>query len=279
MFRIGEFSKIAQVPASQLRYYDEISLFTPIHSDRDTGYRYYSAQQLAQLNRILALKDLGLSLEQVKRLVEDEVSAGEIRGMLTLRKAQIEQTLQTEALRLQVVESRLQQLERKGQIQDDNVVLKSLPAQAFLALRHRCHGPSETLAIVHDMGQIVPKQVQSKAIGRFTVVIHSERYEPDDLDLELGFVLTQALDIQVPLSSGLEMTVRELAPIQTALTTMRFGGPEQGIPCYSALGTWAETHHYQLIGPGREVFLVPPKPAHESEMVTEIQYPVTAIAG
>ncbi len=278
MFRIGEFSKIAQVPASQLRYYGEIGLFTPIHSDRETGYRFYSVQQLAQLNRILALKDLGLSLEQVKRLVEDEVSADEIRGMLTLRKAQIEHTLQAEAVRLQAVESRLQQLERKGQIQKDDVVLKSLPSQPFLSLRHRCHSLSETFAIVNDMGQIVPKQVKSNTLGRFAVVIHSERFEPDDLDLELGFLLNQDLDIQVALSSDLQMTVRELPSIPTALTAMRFGGPEKGIPCYSTIGTWAETHQYQLIGPGREVFLVPPKPGYESEMVAEIQYPVTAKA-
>ncbi len=278
MFRIGEFSKIAQVPASQLRYYDEIGLFTPTYSDRETGYRFYSVQQLAQLNRILALKDLGLSLEQVRRLVEDEVSADEIRGMLTLRKAQIEQTLQAEAIRLQAVESRLQQLEHKGKVQDDEVVLKSLPAQSFLALRHRCHSVSETFALVSDIGKIVPEQVKSKSLGRFSVVVHSERYEPDDLDLELGFLLNQDLDIKVSLSSGLEMTVRELPPIPTALTAMRFGGPEKGVPCYGAIGIWAETHQYQLIGPGREVFLVPPKPGHESEMVTEIQYPVTAIA-
>ncbi|MEM9093014.1 MAG: MerR family transcriptional regulator [Cyanobacteria bacterium P01_F01_bin.53] len=278
MFRIGEFSKIAQVPASQLRYYDDIGLFAPIHSDRETGYRYYSVQQLAQLNRILALKDLGLSLDQVKRLVEDEVAADEIRGMLTLRRAQIEQTLQAEAVRLQAVESRLRQLERKGQLQDDEVILKSLPAQSFLALRHRCQSISETFAIVNEISQTVSKQFKSKTLGRFAAIIHSERFEPDDLDLELGFLLKQDLDIKVPLSGGLEMTVRELPPIPTALTAMRFGGPEKGIPCYSAIGTWAEAHQYQLIGPGREVFLVPPKPGHESEMVVEIQYPVTAIA-
>ena len=61
MFRIGEFSKIAQVPASLLRYYDDIGLFRPIHSDQGTGYRYYSVQQLTHLTRNLALKDLGLS--------------------------------------------------------------------------------------------------------------------------------------------------------------------------------------------------------------------------
>ena len=277
MFRIGEFSKIAQVPASQLRYYDEIGLFMPIQSDRDTGYRYYSVQQLTQLNRILALKDLGLSLDQVKRLVEDEVSADEIRGMLTLRKAQIEQTLQAEAVRLRAVESRLQQLEHKGQIQDDDVVLKSLPAQPFLALQHTCHDLQATFEIVTEMGQMVPKQVKSKTLGRFAAVNHSERYEPDDLDLEFGFLLNQDLDVTVSLSKGRTMTVRELPPVQTAVTAVRFGGPEQGIPCYSAIGTWAETHQYQLIGPGREIFLVPPKLGHEAEMVVEIQFPIAAI--
>ncbi|MEM6436878.1 MAG: MerR family transcriptional regulator [Cyanobacteria bacterium P01_D01_bin.115] len=274
MFRIGEFSKIAQVPASQLRYYDEIGLFAPIHSDRETGYRYYRVQQLASLNRILALKDLGLSLDQVKRLVEDEVSPEEIRGMLALRKAQIEQNIQSEAVRLRAVESRLQQLERKGQIQDDDVVLKSLPAQPFLALRHTCRDLSETFALVSDIGQTVPKQIQPKSLGRFAAVIHSELYEVNNLDLELGFLLNHDLNLTVPLSHGLVMAVRELPPMATAVTTVRIGGPEKNIPCYSAIGTWAETHQYQLTGPGREVFLVPPKPGHESEMVAEIQFPV-----
>ncbi|MEO0836423.1 MAG: MerR family transcriptional regulator [Cyanobacteria bacterium J06642_3] len=278
MFHIGEFSKMAQVPASQLRYYDEIGLFAPIESDRETGYRYYSMKQLAQLNRILALKNLGLSLDQVKRFVDDDVSTEEIRGMLALRKAQIQQTLQSEAVRLQVVESRLQQLESKDQPQDDGVILKSLPAQLFLSARHRCHSLAEAFAIVNDMGQLVPKRVQTRSLGRFAAVIHSEQFEPDDLDLELGFLLNQNLETTVALSSGLEMTVRELPPIQTALTAMRFGGPEQGISCHSAIGNWIETNNYQLVGPCREIFVLPPKPGHESEMIVEIQHPVAAIA-
>lgn len=64
MFRIGEFSKIAQVSGRLLRYYDKIDLLSPEHTDPQTGYRYYSAKQLPRLNQILALKDLGLSLEQ-----------------------------------------------------------------------------------------------------------------------------------------------------------------------------------------------------------------------
>lgn len=205
MFRIGEFSKIAQVPASLLRYYDEIGLFKPMECDRNTSYRYYSVQQLTQLNRILALKDLGLSLEQIKRLIEDQVSPEEIRGMLTLKKAQIEQTIQTEAARLRAVESRLEQIERKGQFQDDDVVLKSLPAVPFLSLRRTYPDLAQTLFAISDVGQAVNKQVDAKSIGRFAAVIHGELYEEAHWDLEFGFLLTQALDITVPLSNGSSM--------------------------------------------------------------------------
>ena len=276
MFRIGEFSKIAQVPASQLRYYDEIGLFTPIHSDRGTGYRYYSVQQLAQLNRILALKDLGLSLEQVKHLLEDQVSPDEIRGMLTLKKAQIEQTIQAEAVRLRAVESRLRQIELEGQFQADDVVLKSLPPYPFLALRRTFEGLAETFAIISEMSRIVSKQIKAKSLGRFAAVIHNELYEDKDWDLEFGFLLNHDLEMTVPLSSGSAMSVRELPSVETAATAIRFGEPENGVHAYSAIGSWAETHQYKLIGPGREVFIVPPKPGHESEMVVEIQFPVEA---
>lgn len=277
MFRIGEFSKIAQVPASLLRYYDDIGLFCPINSDKDTRYRYYSVQQLSRLNRILALKDLGLSLEQVKRLLEDEVSPDEIRGMLALKKAQIEQTIQTEAARLRAVESRLQQLECKGQFQDDDVVLKSLPAQPFLSLRDTFRNLEETLLMISQMNRLVSKQVKAKYLARFAAVIHSELYEDSNWDLEFGFLLNQNLDVCVSLSSGSLMSVRELPPVKTAVTAIRLGGPENGHLSYSAIGAWAETNQYKLIGPGREVFIVPPSPGHESEMVVEIQFPVEPI--
>ncbi|MEO0490103.1 MAG: MerR family transcriptional regulator, partial [Cyanobacteria bacterium J06659_2] len=72
---------------------------------------------------------MGFSLEQVKHLIEDRVSPDEIRGMLSLKKAQIEQTIQSEAGRLRAVESSRQLLERNGQSQDEDVGVKSLAAQ------------------------------------------------------------------------------------------------------------------------------------------------------
>ena len=135
MFRIGEFSVIAQVSGRLLRYYAEIGLFPPDYTDPQTGYRYYSARQLPRLNRILVLKELGLSLDQIARLVNDTTSTDEIRGMFQVRKAQIEQSLEAEMERLRVVEARLQQIDMQGVEAAPDVVLKSVPAQHFLALR------------------------------------------------------------------------------------------------------------------------------------------------
>ena len=65
MIKIGEFSKLVQIPVATLRYYDQVGLLKPVAVDRATGYRYYSASQLPRLHRILALKGLGFSLEQM----------------------------------------------------------------------------------------------------------------------------------------------------------------------------------------------------------------------
>lgn len=58
-FKIGDFSQLGQVSVRTLRLYDELNLIKPAETDKWTGYRYYTLDQLPRLNRILALKDLG----------------------------------------------------------------------------------------------------------------------------------------------------------------------------------------------------------------------------
>ena len=89
MYRIGEFSKICRVPVSALRYYSDLGLLPPVETDPASGYRYYSAAQLPRLNRILALKDLGLSLDEIGAILNEELVLEELRGMLRLKRAEI----------------------------------------------------------------------------------------------------------------------------------------------------------------------------------------------
>lgn len=82
MFRIGEFSSLTQVSVKNLRWYDEIGLLKPALVDAETGYRYYLARQISRLAKILILKNLGFSLEQIGIMLDGDIQAGQIRDML-----------------------------------------------------------------------------------------------------------------------------------------------------------------------------------------------------
>jgi DNA-binding transcriptional MerR regulator len=82
MLRIGDFARLSQVSVVTLRHYDELGLFKPAEVDPLTGYRYYSAAQLPRLNRILALKDLGFTLDQIERVLADGLTPEQLRAML-----------------------------------------------------------------------------------------------------------------------------------------------------------------------------------------------------
>ena len=135
MFRIGAFSQLTGVTVKTLRYYDEVGLLKASEVDRFTSYRYYTVEQIDRLNRILALKDLGLALEQIQRILLDNVSTDEIHGMLLLKKAEIEQQLQGELKRIRNIESRLQSIRGAEAHQPLNVVLKQIPAQPVVSVR------------------------------------------------------------------------------------------------------------------------------------------------
>ncbi|HZR44706.1 MAG TPA: helix-turn-helix domain-containing protein, partial [Ktedonobacteraceae bacterium] len=99
MLRIGEFARIAQVSIVTLRHYDQYGLLKPAALDPDTGYRYYTLDQLPRLNRILALKDLGFPLEQIAQLLEG-LSLEQLQGMFKLKQAQTQHMIDTEQARL-----------------------------------------------------------------------------------------------------------------------------------------------------------------------------------
>ena len=278
MFRVGDFSQIAQVSASLLRYYDQIGLFKPAHIDQWTGYRYYSVRQLPRLHRILALKELGLTLEQIARLVEEEVSADEIRGMLTLKKAQVEQNLREEVARLRQIEARLQQIDAAGQSTFD-VVLKSIPAQKYLSLREIIPDTDTGMRIMGELLHVLPARLGQETLGFFTTVIHSETLESDQIDIELGVILEAADDLRVTLPSQRTLMVQILPAVALMATVVRMGGFEKNCQSYGAIGMWVEENGYQIAGPGREVLIQPPTSDNLDEMVTEIQFPVEPSVG
>lgn len=274
MFRIGEFSKIAQVATSQLRFYDRIGLFQPEHTDEFTGYRYYRAAQLPDLNRILAMKELGLSLEQIQDLVADDVSADALRGMLALKKAQIQQELHAQVTRLQHIEARLRQFEQDNDVTPDDIVLKTIPARQIYSFRETLPNLKQVRGYLFEMAKLLPSQIGKKALGHPTVIQHFDGFVMENADIEMGYLLDAPVDHSLELSSGHHLAMRMLPPIKAAACIVRVGGPDKSYDCYAQLGQWAEANGYTVGGPLHEIFIVPPRPKRMAETVTEIQMPV-----
>ncbi|MEM7345263.1 MAG: helix-turn-helix domain-containing protein, partial [Chloroflexota bacterium] len=174
MFLIGEFSKISRVSKRLLHYYDDIGLLNPAHIDEATGYRYYSAKQLPRLNRILALKALGLTLDQIIKMMDEAISDDEIQGMLRLKKAEMEQTVQENLQRLRSIEARLQQNQDTGKVPD--VVIKSIPAQPFLSVRKQFPTSEALLQCIDHLLRIVPAKVGSGVLGSCAGVFYSDGF-------------------------------------------------------------------------------------------------------
>jgi DNA-binding transcriptional MerR regulator len=189
VFKIGEFSRIARVSARLLRFYDELNLLKPGVVDAATGYRFYTISQLQRLNRILVLKELGLSLEQIGGVINEEASADQLRAMLLVRRSDAERALAEEAARLRQIEARIAQLETGVPGDLDDVLIRAEPARRVLTLRETLGSFADARGIIGQLVQQVPKQIPRDVIGTLIGIAHSAEFEPDSIDVELGFVL------------------------------------------------------------------------------------------
>ena len=275
MFKIGEFSKLVQVPVATLRYYDQVGLLKPLEVDRFTGYRYYSASQLPRLHRILALKGLGFSLEQIGAVLDEGLTAEQMRGMLRLRHAQISQQLADVQNQLVEVEVRLQQIEHEEELSTYDVMLKHVEPLLIASVRtilprHNLSGslfPEVYEAIVPLVAEALgPHPGQG---GQTLVLWYDTEHKVQDVDGAAAFILR----CRVP-DKG-RMRVEEL-PACTMAAAVHHGSYNTIGEAHEAILKWIEANHYRIVGPDREIYLYNTMPVRldDPTYVTEIQYPV-----
>lgn len=268
MFKIGEFSKLSKVSVKALRHYDDLGLLAPASVDRFTSYRYYTAGQLPRLNRILALKDLGLSLEEIRRLLAEGLPAAELRGMLRIKQAELERHLAEEQARLGRVAARLRQIEEEDVMPTHEVIVKEAPAQRVASVR----------AIIPDYGAQAPLWEELSAyLGQRCLkpnaacltIYHDEDYRERDVDAEV------CEPVDAPLEEAGCFRVYDLPACSVAATVHH--GPYDGLNgAYGALMSWIGANGYRIVGPNREIYLrdIFDDGVEPEDLVTEVQFPV-----
>jgi DNA-binding transcriptional MerR regulator/effector-binding domain-containing protein len=270
-FKIGEFSKLCQVTVKTLRHYEEIGLLIPNEVDEWTGYRYYDLSQLRRMNRIVFLKQLGFSLEEITELFEDGKEypdTEQLRAKSKLCQQDIERLLWRQA-ELAKLENTLQ----KQQNVMKKIVEKSLPSRIFATHRRTIDSYQELFNLcpniigpeMHRLGCQCPEPEYG-----FTIE-YNEEYGVD-IDIEyFEAVAERGKDSDL-------IKFKELPEVPLALCINHYGAYEKMAETFAELYAYAEANNYKATERPRfsQIDGIWNKESVD-EWLTEIQLPVEKV--
>ncbi|MEV6430493.1 MerR family transcriptional regulator [Nocardia sp. NPDC051463] len=272
MFSIGDFARHGRVSVRMLRHYDATGLLRPDRVDAVSGYRYYEAGQLARLNRIVALKDLGFTLEQVGRILDDRVDSAALRGMLTLRRAELEQRISDDRARLVQVETRLRIIEKEGAMPANDVVIKSIPAVRVAELTGVA-GDFEPQSIGPVVGPLFEEVCERLARAGVAIVGPAIAYYEENTTGDGSVLVHAAVPVDIEPDAAHDFAVVDLPALTQAATVVHRGSMDDVLEPWQALGRWIDANGYKSAGYDREVTLEYTE--DPSGWVTELQEPIT----
>ncbi len=274
MLKIGDFSKLSQISIKTLRFYDEKGLLKPGQTDRFTGYRYYSVDQLPRLNRILALKDLGFSLEQIRQAMTENLTTVELRGMLRLKRAEAEQAVEKERGRLERIEARLRQIEQEKTMSKYDVVLKKINSITVVSARDVIPAYGDIGRLIGEVFTFLGKRGVQPAGAPFAIW-HDHGYKDTRVDAELAVPVNDAAAGALVDEGNIK--IYRMPEEQMACVVHQGSYSDFGL-AYGALGEWVETNGYRICGANREIYLSGPESSKDpAYYITEIQFPVEKV--
>jgi len=259
---ISDFARLGQVSVRRLRHYDAIGLLVPDRVDPFSGYRSYSPEQLHLLNRLVALKDLGFSLDQVQRLLGEPVAVDELRGVLRLRRAELEEEARAVSTKLAAVESRLRMIEKENTVSSDYVV-KTVPAVRLVARR----------------ATLDPAELGNRIGPMFDAVAAGLSHLPGSLATPIATYAEAEAGMEVVVGYGYAGEPPDGAeavelPQAQAVCGVHLGPMSHIGESWQALHRWVVENGYSHAGPCRELY-VRAEAEDQADWVTELQQPVT----
>lgn len=270
MLSIGEFSNICKVSTKTLRYYAEIGLILPVEINPENGYRYYSVEQLETVLLINRLKSYHFSLEEIKTILKSEELPDEILYLeLTKKKREIEKQVQEVQKTLDQLNNDISNLKQGKSIMSymENIDVKLVeePRMYLLSFRKMVHEYEFAEEYGRCFSELFRKiqDDQLTAISPPMVLFHSAEFSPFGLDTEFA----------IPVKEYVKGT-RDFYP-GLCLKTVLHGSYSNLSSVYTKQREWAEKEGYECSDALYEVYVTDPtQVSQESELVTEIYYPI-----
>jgi DNA-binding transcriptional MerR regulator len=274
VIRIGNFARIAQVSTRALRLYDKLGLLKPTHVDPSTDYRYYSIEQLPRLNRILALKDLGFSLDQIAVVLRSELSAEQLRGMLTMKRAEVERRVAAEQAQLARIAARLRQIEQEDLLDTYEVVIKRIEPQWVAAVRGEISDYITSEPIFIQLFAELDAYLAHSGVrhtGPRVGLFYDLGTHEHAIQVHAGMLLP------APIPGNMRVEIVQLPGIEQMACVVHHGPYDETlIQANTAILRWIDANGYQTRAPTREIYLYYQVNGDPTQFVTEIQIPIEA---
>lgn len=272
-YKIGEFSKINMITVKTLRHYEEIGLLLPDEVDEWTGYRMYSSEQLVKLSQILEYKQMGFSLDEVKKIVNYENFLGRVSPEL---EDLLSQKYQELTFSKKDIENKIYALiefrkQIKGEMKMEKVMIKSLPEVIVASYR-------SVIKNYSDLNELMPN-VLGKEMAKLGCVCsqpeycfnvyHDGEFREKDIDAEICQAVTE-----MKTDTGI-IKFKKLATIPMAVCMYHRGSYNNFGQTYGKIFEYIDKNGYEPTECPRESYIdgVWNKESEE-EWLSEIQVPV-----
>ena len=253
-YRIGEFARLSGVPIKTLRYYDAIGLLSPATVDARTQYRLYISRQLKDIATIRALKALGASLNDIRRVGGRQESRRERGELLRKLRRNALGSIESAQRTLAWIDDALEAQHAEREVP---IVLKQRAAIRVASVRAQAKSYEAIGAMENDFRRAIDPAVAGREQG---VLWH--RCAASGLIEGEPFAEITA---RAPRAGAYE-----LGELPSATVASAYCEPEDGdaILVYGALDRWLHVHGYRLDGPKREIYV---------GQILEVQFPVRAV--
>lgn len=263
LYKIGMFANMNRVTIKTLRYYDEQKLLIPVYVDDENGYRYYAAGQMAQLHRIIALKMMGFSIDDIRKIMD----GAEEKSFLLEKKQEILKEIAVLTEKLSQVES---YLARENMNLSALVLIKEIPAAIVCTMKHRIKSYDALFELMPQMGAQMEMLDCKCAQPAYCFTHYLESgYTDEDILVEICEAVTEKKQ-----DSG-DIVFKVLPKVPTAACIFHKGSYDTLHNSYAMLLQYIEENGYEICGNIRESYIdgVWNKET-EKEWLTEIQIPV-----
>ncbi len=268
MFKIGDFARINKVSIKTLRHYDGLGLLRPEKIDPLTGYRYYSASQMPRLNKILSLKEVCFSLQEIALIISKDMTSEQIQTFLELKHSEITERIKSDQERLVRVKNLLNLCKEEAFHLSNDILLKEIEPVQVAALRDFIPDYSQQGHLWRELFIYLRKH-KVKVLQGAMVIYHYGKYKDGSIDTEI----IVPIGCRFPESDRIKC--RLLEGVKEAATLVHKGSYQTLHLAYEAISKWIEENEYDIAQPPREVYLKGHLMTKDpNEFITELQFPV-----